>query len=63
MTEDEIVGWYHQLNGCEFEQTLGDTEGQGRLACFSSWDSKELDTTEQLNNNYIYIYIYVYIYI
>ena len=35
MTEDEMVGWYHQLNGHEFEQTLGDTEGQGSLACYS----------------------------
>ena len=33
MTEDEMVGWYHQLNGHEFEQTLGDSEGQGSLAC------------------------------
>ena len=32
-TEDEIVGWYHQLNGHEFEQTLGDSKGQGSLAC------------------------------
>ena len=49
MTEDEIVGCYHQLNGHEFEKTLGDTEGQGSLVCFSSWDSKESDMTEQLN--------------
>ena len=33
MTEDETVGWYHQLNGHEFEQTSGDGEGQGSLAC------------------------------
>ena len=44
-------GWYHQLNGYEFEQTLGDGEGQGNLACCSPWGRKELDTTEQLNNN------------
>ena len=37
MTEDEIVGWHHQLNGHEFEQALGDGEGQGSLACYSSW--------------------------
>ena len=37
MTEDEMVGWYHRLNGHEFDQTLGDKEGQGSLACCSSW--------------------------
>ena len=45
------VEWPHQLNGYEFEQTLGDGEGQGNLACCSPWGRKELDTTEQLNNN------------
>ena len=50
-TKDEIVGWHHQLNGHEFEQALGDNEGQGSLACFSLWAHKELDTTEQLKNN------------
>ena len=52
-TEDEMVGWYHQLNGHEFEQTPGDYEGQGSLACCSPWSHQELDTTEQLsiNNN------------
>ena len=40
-----MVGWYHQLNGDEFEQTLEDGEGQGSLVCCSSWDHKELDTT------------------
>ena len=53
MTEDEIVGCYHQLNGHEFEKTLGDTEGQGSLVCFSSWDSKESDMTEQLTTGTI----------
>ena len=43
MTEDEMVGWHHQLN--EFEQSLGGSEGQGRLACCSPWGRKELDTT------------------
>ena len=43
---DEMVGWHHRLNGCEFEQTLGDGEGLGSLACFSQWGSKESDTTE-----------------
>ena len=44
--EDEIVGWHHKLNGHEFEQTPGDGEGQGSLACCSPWGHKELDTTE-----------------
>ena len=51
MTEDEIVRWHHRRNGHEFEQTLGDNEGQGSLACCSPWGRKELDTTERLNNN------------
>ena len=45
VTEDEMVGWYHWLNGHEFEQTLGDSEGQGILMCCSLWDHKELDIT------------------
>ena len=49
MTEDEIIGWYHQLNGHEFEQASGVGDGQGSLACCSLWSQKELDTTEQLN--------------
>ena len=44
-TEDEIIGWHHWLNGHDFEQTLGDSEGQGSLACCSSWNHKESDTT------------------
>jgi len=51
MTEDEMVGPHHRLDGHEFEQTLGYSEGQGRLACCSPWGHKELDTTEQVNNN------------
>ena len=43
--EDEMVGWHHQLNGHESEQTPGDSEGQGSLACCSPWGCKELDTT------------------
>ena len=46
-----MVGWHHQPNGHEFEQTLGDGEGQGSLVCCSSWGHKELDRTYQLNNN------------
>ena len=51
MTEDKMVGWHHRLNGDEFEQTPGDSEGQGSLACCSPWSRKELDTTERLNND------------
>ena len=45
MTEDEIVGWHHQLNGHEFEQTPGDSEGKGSLVCYSPWGLKGFDTT------------------
>ena len=48
MTEDEIVGWHHQL-GNGFGWTLGVDDGQEGLACCNSWGRKELDTTEQLN--------------
>ena len=51
MTEDTMVGWNHQLNGHEFEQSPGDGEGQGSLACCSPWGHQELDTTERMNNN------------
>ena len=51
MTEDEIVGWYHGLHRHESEQTPGDNEGQGSLACFSPWSCKESDIIGQLNNN------------
>ena len=44
-TEDEMVGWRHLLNGHKFEQTLGDGEGQGSLACCSPWGGKQLDLT------------------
>ena len=43
-----MVGWYHQLNGHEFQQALGDHEGQGNLACCSPWGHKKLGMTEQL---------------
>ena len=42
--QDEMAGWHYQLNGPEFEQTLGDGEGQGSLACCSPWGHKESDT-------------------
>ena len=51
MTEDEMVGWHHWLNGHKFEQTPGDGEGQGSLACCCPWGCKEWDTTEWLNNS------------
>ena len=46
-----MVGWHHQLNGHEFEQTLGDSEGQGSLVCCSPCDRTESNVTERLNNN------------
>ena len=49
MTEDEMVGWHHQLNGHEFEQAPGVRDGQGSLACCSPCGCKELDRTEQMN--------------
>ena len=49
MTEDEIVGWHHQLNGHEFEKTVVVGDGQGGLACWDSWGRKESDMTERLN--------------
>ena len=45
MTEDEMVGWHHQINGQEFEQAPRDSEGQGSLMCCSPWGLKESDTT------------------
>ena len=53
-TDDKMVGWHHWFNGHEFEQTLGDSKGQGSLACCSSWPRFLL--------KYIYIYICIYIY-
>ena len=49
MTENEMVGWHHWLDGYEFEQVPGVGVGQGSLACCSPWGRKESDTTEQLN--------------
>ena len=51
ITEDEMVGWHHWLDGHKFEQALGDGGGQGSLVCCSSWGHKESDMTEQPNNN------------
>ena len=49
MTEDEMVGWHHRLNGDGFEQTPGVGDGQGGLVGCCPWGRKELDTTERLN--------------
>ena len=49
MTEDEMVGWHHQLNRHEFELAPGVGDGQGSLSCYSPWSRKESDTTEPLN--------------
>ena len=49
MTKDEMIGWYHRLDGHEFEETLSFDNGQGGLACFSPWGGKESDTNERLN--------------
>ena len=48
MTEDEMVGWHHRLDGHEFKQALVDGDGQGSLVCCSPWGLKESDTTERL---------------
>ena len=54
MREDKIIGRHHQLSGHEFEQALGDGEGQGSLASCSPWIHKELDTTERLRRTHTY---------
>ena len=51
MTEDEMVGWHHQLDGHAFEQALGIGDGQGSLVCCSPWGCRESDMTEQLNSS------------
>ena len=48
-----MVGWHHQLNGHEFEQTPGDSEGQGSLVCCHPWGHKELDTTVAEQQQYL----------
>ena len=54
MTEDEMVGWHHRLDGREFEKALGVGDGQGRLGRCSPWRHKESDSTEWLNNNMVF---------
>ena len=58
-TEYEMVGWHHWLNGYEFEQTPGDSEGPGSLACCSPWGHKELETTEQ---QFFFIFFSIMVY-
>ena len=58
MTEDEIVGWYYRFNGCEFEQTLGDSEGQASLVCCSPWVAKSW-TCLVLEQQHIQFYTFV----
>ena len=60
VTENEMVGWYHQVNWHEFEKIQGNSEGQGNLACFSSWGCKEFDTTYWLNNNDQFIVKFIF---
>ena len=56
-TEDDMVGWHHQLYGHEFQQAPGVGDGQGGLGCCSPWGHKESDTTERLNWTDFYNYI------
>ena len=49
ITEGEMVGWNHRLDGHEFEQAFGVGDGQGSLVCCGPWGCKESDTTERLN--------------
>ena len=55
MAKDEMVGWHHQLNGHEFEQTPGDGEEQGNLACCSPWGWKKSDMTESEQQQQYYV--------
>ena len=57
MTEDEMAGWHHQLDGHGFGQTLGVGNGQGGPSCCDSWGRKESDTTERLNSTELIVSI------
>ena len=61
VAEDETIGWHRPLSGREFEQTLGGAEGQGSLVCCSSCSRKELDMTEQLNNNSVSVTMLIHL--
>ena len=63
VTEDEMVGWHHQLNVHESEQTPEDSEKQGSLACCSPWGHKESDMTDGLNNGNIKTYLQMQLYL
>ena len=52
VTEDETVGWHHRLNGHEFEQTPGDSEGEGSLACCSSWSQQRVGQDLATDNKF-----------
>ena len=54
-----MVGWHHRFNGPELEQTPGDNDGLGTLACCSPWGLKESDTTEKLKNNNLGLCVFV----
>ena len=60
MADDKMVRLHHWLNGHEFEQTLGDSEGQGSLACYSPWSHKDSDITSWLNKNKYFIQIFFF---
>ena len=60
MTEDEMDGWHHRLDGHEFERTPGVGDGQGGLACCDSWGRKETDTTERLNRTELNILEFIH---
>ena len=51
MTEDEMVEWHRRVDGCKFDQTLGDSEGQTSPACCSPWGPREQNMTQRLHNN------------
>ena len=63
VTEDEMVGWHHQLNVHESEQTPEDSEEQDSLACCSLWGHKESDTTDGLNNGNTKTYLQMQLYL
>ena len=62
MAEDVMVRWYHWLNGHEFEQTLGDGEGQRSLVCCSPWGLEELNTTWQVNKSNVLLFNLLYMF-
>ena len=56
-----MIGWHHQLNGHEFEQAPGDSEGQGNMVCCSPWGHQESDMTERMNSNSNNIMLYSWV--